>query len=166
LSSLERRLTGDMSDIVATIQAEQDLIIRADMGVRPFLQGGPGTGNTPVALHRAACLRYTYRRQLTTRGVLVVGPNSTCLRYIGQVLPSLGETGVLLATVGELFPGLEAVGTDTTEAAEVKGRIVMTEVLEQAVRDRQTVPHDLLRIDAQDNDVLELDRRTCELARA
>jgi len=166
LSALERRRTGEMSDIVATIQAEQDRIIRADMGGVLVVQGGPGTGKTAVALHRAAYLLYTYRRQLTTRGVLVVGPNSTFLRYIGQVLPSLGETGVLLATVGELFPGLEAVGTDTPEAAEVKGRIVMTEVLEQAVRDRQTVPDDVLRIDAEDNDVLELDRRTCERARA
>lgn len=165
LSALERRRTGEMSDIVATIQGEQDRIIRADMGGVLVVQGGPGTGKTAVALHRAAYLLYTYRRQLTTRGVLVVGPNSTFLRYIGQVLPSLGETGVLLATVGELYPGLEAVGTDTPETAEVKGRVVMADVLAQAVRDRQTVPDDVLRIDAEDNDVLTLDRRTCERAR-
>ncbi|OLT38513.1 helicase [Saccharomonospora sp. CUA-673] len=165
LSALERRRTGEMSDIVATIQSEQDRIIRADMGGVLVVQGGPGTGKTAVALHRAAYLLYTYRRQLTTRGVLVVGPNSTFLRYIGQVLPSLGETGVLLATVGELFPGLEAVGTDTPETAEVKGRVGMVEVLTQAVRDRQTVPEDVLHIDAEDNDVLELDRATCERAR-
>lgn len=165
LSALERRRTGEMSDIVATIQAEQDRIIRADMGGVLVVQGGPGTGKTAVALHRAAYLLYTYRRQLTTRGVLVVGPNSTFLRYIGQVLPSLGETGVLLATVGELFPGLEAVGTDTPEVAEVKGRIDMADVLAQAVRDRQTVPDDVMRIDAEDNDVLTLDRRTAERAR-
>ncbi|WP_253830553.1 ATP-binding domain-containing protein [Prauserella aidingensis] len=165
LSALERRRTGEMSDIVATIQAEQDRIIRADMGGVLVVQGGPGTGKTAVALHRAAYLLYTYRRQLTTRGVLVVGPNSTFLRYIGQVLPSLGETGVLLATVGELLPGLEAVGTDTPEAAEVKGRIDMADVLARAVRDRQTVPDDVMRIDAEDNDVLTLDRRTAERAR-
>ncbi|MCP2180478.1 DNA helicase IV [Prauserella alba] len=165
LSALEQRRTGEMSDIVATIQAEQDRIIRADMGGVLVVQGGPGTGKTAVALHRAAYLLYTYRRQLTTRGVLVVGPNSTFLRYIGQVLPSLGETGVLLATVGELYPGLEAVGTDSAGAAEIKGRVVMADVLAQAVQDRQTVPDDVMRIDAEDNDVLTLDRRTCEWAR-
>ncbi|MCP2237512.1 DNA helicase IV [Prauserella halophila] len=165
LSALERRRTGEMSDIVATIQAEQDRIIRADMGGVLVVQGGPGTGKTAVALHRAAYLLYTHRRQLTTRGVLVVGPNSTFLRYIGQVLPSLGETGVLLATVGELLPGLEAVGTDTPETAEVKGRIVMADVLARAVRDRQTVPDDVLPIEVEDGDGLTLDRRTCEQAR-
>ena len=72
------------------------------------VQGGPGTGKTAVALHRAAYLLYTYRQQLTTRAVLVLGPNATFLRYISQVLPSLAETGVLLATVGDLFPGVRA----------------------------------------------------------
>ncbi|WP_019813473.1 HelD family protein [Saccharomonospora saliphila] len=165
LAALERRRTGEMSDIVATIQAEQDRIIRADPGGVLVVQGGPGTGKTAVALHRAAYLLYTYRHQLTSRGVLVVGPNSTFLRYIGQVLPSLGETGVLLATVGELFPGLTATGLDTPEAAEIKGRPAMTEVLERAVRDRQCVPDDVLEIDVE-GDVLTLDRETCERARA
>ncbi|WP_019810597.1 HelD family protein [Saccharomonospora halophila] len=165
LAALERGRTGEMSDIVATIQAEQDRIIRADPGGVLVVQGGPGTGKTAVALHRAAYLLYTYRHQLTSRGVLVVGPNSTFLRYIGQVLPSLGETGVLLATVGELYPGLTATGLDTPEAAEIKGRIAMTEVLAAAVRDRQTVPDDVLEIHAE-GEVLTLDRRTCERARA
>lgn len=164
LAALERRRTGEMSDIVATIQAEQDRIIRADPGGVLVVQGGPGTGKTAVALHRAAYLLYTYRRQLTTRGVLVVGPNSTFLRYIGQVLPSLGETGVLLATIGELFPGLEATGLDSPAAAEIKGRAVMVEVLAAAVADRQVVPDDELRIDVQ-GEVLTLDRATCERAR-
>jgi DNA helicase IV len=166
LAALERRRTGEMSDIVSTIQAEQDRIIRADMNGVLVVQGGPGTGKTAVALHRAAYLLYTYRRQLTTRGVLVVGPNSTFLRYIGQVLPSLGETGVLLATVGELFPGLAATGTDTPEVAEVKGRLVMAEVLAQAVRDRQIVPETVLEVQVEGGEVLTLDRRTCERARA
>ncbi|PXY19131.1 helicase [Prauserella muralis] len=165
LAALERRRTGEMSDIVATIQAEQDRIIRADLNGVLVVQGGPGTGKTAVALHRAAYLLYTYRRQLTTRGVLVVGPNSTFLRYIGQVLPSLGETGVLLATVGELFPGLSATGLDSPEAAEVKGRARMVDVLRQAVADRQTVPGDVLEIDVE-GELLTLDRATCERARA
>ncbi|WP_040925723.1 ATP-binding domain-containing protein [Saccharomonospora marina] len=165
LAALERRRTGEMSDIVATIQAEQDRIIRADPGGVLVVQGGPGTGKTAVALHRAAYLLYTYRRQLTTRGVLVVGPNSTFLRYIGQVLPSLGETGVLLATIGELFPGLAATGLDSPAAAEVKGRAVMVDVLAAAVADRQVVPTDALAIEV-DGEVLTLDRATCERARA
>ncbi|MEU6643010.1 ATP-binding domain-containing protein [Saccharomonospora sp. NPDC046836] len=164
LAALERRRTGEMSDIVATIQAEQDRIIRADPGGVLVVQGGPGTGKTAVALHRAAFLLYTYRHQLNTRGVLVVGPNSTFLRYIGQVLPSLGETGVLLATVGELYPGLAATGTDSPEAAEIKGRAVLADVLAEAVRDRQAVPESVLEIDVE-GDVLTLDRATCEKAR-
>ncbi|MBK1788195.1 ATP-binding domain-containing protein [Prauserella cavernicola] len=164
LAALEQRRTGAMSDIVATIQAEQDRIIRADLSGVMVVQGGPGTGKTAVALHRAAFLLYTYRRQLDTRGVLVVGPNSTFLRYIGQVLPSLGETGVLLSTVGELFPGLAATGADSPEAAEIKGRLAMVDVLTAAVRDRQTVPDEALEI-LVEGEVLTLDRGVCERAR-
>jgi DNA helicase IV len=164
LAALEQRRTGEMSDIVATIQAEQDRIIRAPLGGVMVVQGGPGTGKTAVALHRAAYLLYTHRQQLTTRGVLVVGPNSTFLRYIGQVLPSLGETGVLLATVGQLYPGLDAVGAEPRETTEVKGRPVMAEVLANAVRDRQRVPEPVLEIEYE-HDVLKLDRKTCADAR-
>ncbi|SEP43997.1 HelD family protein [Amycolatopsis saalfeldensis] len=164
LAALERRRTGEMSDIVATIQAEQDRIIRAPLGGVMVVQGGPGTGKTAVALHRAAYLLYTHRQQLTTRGVLVVGPNSTFLRYIGQVLPSLGETGVLLATVGQLYPGLDADGVESREAAEVKGRPVMADVLANAVRDRQRVPEPVLEIEYE-RDLLKLDRKTCAEAR-
>jgi DNA helicase IV len=164
LAALEQRRTGEMSDIVATIQAEQDRIIRAPLGGVLVVQGGPGTGKTAVALHRAAYLLYTHRQQLTTRGVLVVGPNSTFLRYIGQVLPSLGETGVLLATVGQLYPGLDADGTEPRETAEVKGRPAMAEVLANAVRDRQRVPEPVMEIEYE-HDVLRLDRKTCADAR-
>jgi DNA helicase IV len=164
LAALEQRRTGEMSDIVATIQAEQDRIIRAPLGGVMVVQGGPGTGKTAVALHRAAYLLYTHRQQLTTRGVLVVGPNSTFLRYIGQVLPSLGETGVLLATVGQLYPGLDAIGVEPRETTEVKGRLAMAEVLANAVRDRQRVPEPVMEIEYE-RDVLKLDRKTCTDAR-
>ncbi|MFD2416146.1 ATP-binding domain-containing protein [Amycolatopsis pigmentata] len=165
LAALERRRTGEMSDIVATIQAEQDRIIRDELGGVLVVQGGPGTGKTAVALHRAAYLLYTYRERLAGRGVLVVGPNTTFLRYIAQVLPSLGETGVLLSTVGQLFPGVRATGQDSRETAEIKGRAVMADVLTQAVRDRQEVPETALEVEFDDT-VLTLDRVSCERARA
>src|SRR4051812_13348569 len=108
LSALTANRTGRMRDIVETIQAEQDEVIRAGLGGVMVVQGGPGTGKTAVALHRAAYLLYTYRSQLTKQGVLILGPNPTFLRYISQVLPSLAETGVLLATLGDMFPGVRA----------------------------------------------------------
>jgi DNA helicase IV len=140
LAALNASRTGRMRDIVETIQAEQDQIIRSGLPGVLVVQGGPGTGKTAVALHRAAYLLYTYRRQLEKRGVLVVGPNSTFLRYIGQVLPSLGETSVLLATIGDLMPGIAATGTDPAEVAAIKGRLAMAKVVATAVRDRQRVP--------------------------
>jgi DNA helicase IV len=140
LAALNASRTGRMRDIVETIQAEQDHIIRSGLQGVLVVQGGPGTGKTAVALHRAAYLLYTYRRQLEKRGVLVVGPNATFLRYIGQVLPSLGETSVLLATVGDLMPGIKATGTEPAAVAQIKGRLSMTKVVAAAVRDRQTVP--------------------------
>ncbi|MQA08065.1 MAG: AAA family ATPase [Pseudonocardiaceae bacterium] len=164
LAALNASRTGQMSDIVATIQAEQDRIIRSGLNGVLVVQGGPGTGKTAVALHRAAYLLYTYREQLSKRGVLVVGPNTTFLRYIGQVLPSLGETDVLLCTVGQLYPGLSARGRESAEAAEIKGRPDMTKVLAAAVRDRQRVPEDALEI-VFERDTLRLDRRTCVQAR-
>jgi DNA helicase IV len=148
LAALNASRTGSMTDIVETIQAEQDTIIRAPMPGALVVQGGPGTGKTAVALHRAAYLLYTFRRQLEKRGVLVVGPNSTFLRYIGQVLPSLGETSVLLSTIGDLFPGVSASGSETPEAAAVKGRLAMTRLIAAAVRDRQEVPSQPIRIDS------------------
>ncbi|MFI5628011.1 HelD family protein [Streptomyces sp. NPDC051664] len=140
LAALNTARTGRMGDIVSTIQAEQDRIIRAPQRGVLVVEGGPGTGKTAVALHRAAYLLYAHREQLAKRAVLIVGPNPAFLGYIGDVLPSLGETGVLLSTVGELFPGVRATGTDSPAAAAVKGRADMAGVLAEAVRDRQQVP--------------------------
>ncbi|TCO58086.1 HelD family protein [Actinocrispum wychmicini] len=165
LAAVNSSRTGRMTDIVQTIQAEQDKIIRSGLNGVLVVQGGPGTGKTAVALHRAAYLLYTYRAQLARRGVLVVGPNSTFLRYIGQVLPSLGETGVLLATVGELFPGVKPDRTEPVEAASVKGRVAMTDVIATAVKECQRVPEDYLEIRFE-REVLKLDRETCVQARA
>ena len=121
-ASLSANRTGRMSEIVATIQAEQDAIIRAGLPGVLVVQGGPGTGKTVVALHRAAYLLYTHRDQLARRGVLVVGPNATFLRYIEQVLPSLGETEVVLSTIGQLLPGVVGTATESPEASRIKGR--------------------------------------------
>ncbi len=140
LAALNAGRTGRMRDIVATIQAEQDRIIRADPNGVLVVQGGPGTGKTAVALHRAAYLLYTHRRRLSSQGVLIVGPNRTFLRYISQVLPSLAETGVLLGTLGDLYPGVVARRVEPPRAAEIKGRLDMLDVLAAAVRDRQEVP--------------------------
>lgn len=140
LAAVNATRTGRMTDIVRTIQAEQDRIIRAPHRGVLVVEGGPGTGKTAVALHRAAYLLYAYREQLARRAVLIVGPNPAFLGYIGNVLPSLGETGVLLATPEELFPGVRATGTDTPTAAAVKGSARMAEVLREAVADRQRLP--------------------------
>ncbi|WNV92029.1 AAA family ATPase [Umezawaea sp. Da 62-37] len=163
LAAVNANRTGQMSDIVATIQAEQDRIIRTELNGVVVVQGGPGTGKTAVALHRAAYLLYTHRRQLAKRGVLVVGPNATFLRYIGQVLPSLGETGVLLSTVGELYPGLNAVGRESPEAAAIKGRITMAEVISHAIKDRQEAPG-MIEVPFE-QETLRLDRRAITEAR-
>ncbi|MEE1804753.1 AAA family ATPase [Streptomyces sp. JV176] len=165
LSALNSARTGRMSDIVQTIQAEQDRIIRAPYRGVLVVEGGPGTGKTAVALHRAAYLLYAYREQLARRAVLIVGPNPAFLGYIGEVLPSLGETGVLLSTTGELFPGVHATGTDTPEAAEVKGRADMARVLAEELRDRQTLPDPVLEIPHEEYGTLLLDRATAYEAR-
>ncbi|MFC9767153.1 HelD family protein [Rhodococcus jostii] len=140
LAALNAARTGQMNDIVETIQGEQDAIIRSEHKSVLVVQGGPGTGKTAVALHRAAYLLYTYRQQLAKAGVLIIGPNATFLDYIGQVLPSLGETGVLLSTIGDLYPGVRATVEDTLDAGEIKGSLDMLDVLKKAVRDRQEVP--------------------------
>src|ERR671932_29182 len=140
MAALTAERTGRMTDIVATIQAEQDAIIRSDARGVLVVQGGPGTGKTAVALHRAAYLLYTHRERLSRSGLLVVGPTPTFLRYIADVLPALGETGVLLSGLGQLRPGLDARGTESPEVAEVKGRLTMAAVLKAAVRDREVVP--------------------------
>jgi len=140
IASITAGRTGRMSDVVATIQAEQDRVIRAALQGVLVVQGGPGTGKTVAALHRAAYLLYTHRRTLERRGVLVIGPNSTFLRYISQVLPSLGETDVVLSSIAELFPSVKAAPDDNAEAAVVKGDLKMVNVLRRAVRNLQQVP--------------------------
>lgn len=164
LAAVNARRTGRMGDIVATIQAEQDRIIRAKPSGVLVVQGGPGTGKTAVALHRAAYLLYTHREQLSRRGVLVVGPNPTFLRYISQVLPSLGETSVVLATVGQLYPGLDARRAEPPEVAEVKGRAEMAAVIAAAVRDRQRLPREPIEL-VIDQQPVRLDRRVVAQAR-
>jgi DNA helicase IV len=137
LAALERSRSGHMRDIVATVQREQDEIIRAPLPGVVVVQGGPGTGKTAVALHRAAYLLYTHRFPLERQGLLVVGPNRVFLRYIEQVLPSLGENGVVLSTAESLVPGVEARGSDHPGTAALKGEIRMATLLDRAVRDRQ-----------------------------
>lgn len=146
IAALGAARTGRMGDIVATIQAEQDAIIRSPLTGALVVQGGPGTGKTAVALHRAAFLLYAHRRLLERSGVLLVGPSRTFLRYIDQVLPSLGETGVVTATVADLFPGVEARGTEPHEVALIKGSAVMARVVARAVRQRQRVPQHATRV--------------------
>ena len=148
IASITTGRTGRMTDVVATIQAEQDRVIRAGLQGVLVVQGGPGTGKTVAALHRAAYLLYTHRKTLERRGVLVIGPNATFLRYISQVLPSLGETDVVLTSMAELFPGVAAAPDDDQAAAEIKGDEKMVGVLRRAVRDRQRVPRADLEVTA------------------
>jgi DNA helicase IV len=144
LGALERDRTGRMGDIVATIQAEQDEAIRAELPGLLVVGGGPGTGKTAVALHRAAYLLYTHRRRLAATGVLLVGPSPVFLRYIEQVLPSLGEQDVQLTTIGGLKPQLDARPREVPEIATVKGDVRMAAVVAKAVGDRQRpLPRDL-----------------------
>jgi DNA helicase IV len=164
LAAVGASRTGRMADIVATIQSEQDAIIRSKPSGVLVVQGGPGTGKTAVALHRAAYLLYTHRDRLARRGVLVVGPNPTFLRYIGQVLPSLGETSVVLGTVGQLFPALDARRTEPVAVSEVKGRAEMAAVIAAAVRDRQQLPRRPIRLVVEQQEV-RLDRDVVGAAR-
>ncbi|OXY97151.1 HelD family protein [Streptomyces diastatochromogenes] len=164
LAALNSARTGRMNDIVQTIQAEQDEIIRAPYRGVLVVEGGPGTGKTAVALHRAAYLLYEHRELLAKRAVLIVGPNPAFLGYIGEVLPSLGETGVLLATVGELFPGVRATATEGREAAAVKGRADMADVLAEVVRDWQSLPDPVIAIE-HDREILMLDDGLVKVAR-
>ncbi|MCB7137763.1 AAA family ATPase [Cellulosimicrobium marinum] len=152
LAAMAAGRTGRMGDIVATIQAEQDAVIRSGLAGALVVQGGPGTGKTAVALHRAAYLLYAHRRVLERSGVLLVGPSHSFLRYIDQVLPSLGETGVVSTTVADLVPGVVARAEEDPRSAEVKGRAVMAQVVRRAVRARERVPaRDVpVRIDGHD----------------
>lgn len=153
-----------MRDIVATIQAEQDEIIRLDHPGVLVIEGGPGTGKTVVALHRVAYLLYTQRARMERQGVLVVGPNPAFLHHIAHVLPSLGETNVVFTTAGELVPGLRVTAEDTPRAARLKGSLKILDVLAAAVADRQRLPEDPVPIELADVTV-RIDAETAGWAR-
>ncbi|KRE79006.1 HelD family protein [Arthrobacter sp. Soil764] len=155
LAALNSKRTGRMSDIVSTIQSEQDRIIRSSISGAVVVQGGPGTGKTAVALHRAAYLLYTHRDRLKSAGVLLVGPSSSFMKYIERVLPSLGETGVVMASLGRLMPGINAVPEPDADVAAIKGRLDMAAIVANAVSNRMRVP-------AQ-NRILEVDGRKLTL---
>ncbi|TQJ74820.1 UvrD-helicase domain-containing protein [Streptomyces sp. SLBN-31] len=137
---IERPRVGPMRDIVATIQPEQDEIVRSGLGGTVCVQGGPGTGKTAVGLHRVAYLLYAHRERLARTGTLVIGPNRSFLHYIEQVLPALGELTVQQATVDDLVAQVEVRGTDDAAAAVVKGDARMAEVLRRAVYSHVTMP--------------------------
>ena len=137
---IERPRVGPMRDIVATIQPEQDQIVRSDLGGSVCVQGGPGTGKTAVGLHRVAYLLYAHRERLARTGTLVVGPNASFLHYIEQVLPALGELEVRQSTVDDLVSSVEVRGTEPAPAAVIKGDARMAEVLQRAVRSHVTLP--------------------------
>ncbi|MGW5721009.1 RNA polymerase recycling motor ATPase HelR [Amycolatopsis sp. NPDC003865] len=153
-----------MRDIVATIQAEQDEIIRLDHPGVLVIEGGPGTGKTVVALHRVAYLLYTQRERMERHGALVVGPNPAFLNHIGRVLPSLGETDVVFTTTGDLVPGLHVTAEDTPEAARLKGSLEILDVLKAAVADRQRLPAEPVPVVLKDVTV-RIDAETAEWAR-
>jgi DNA helicase IV len=156
---------GDgMRDIVATIQAEQDEIIRLDHPGVLVIEGGPGTGKTVVALHRVAYLLYTQRERMERHGVLVVGPNPAFLNHISRVLPSLGESNVVFMTPGDLVPGLRVTAEDTPEAARLKGSLKILDVLAAAVADRQRLPEHPLPIEL-GGVTVRIDAETAEWAR-
>ncbi|HXY91968.1 MAG TPA: UvrD-helicase domain-containing protein, partial [Acidimicrobiia bacterium] len=145
LSALEQERTGRMRDIVATIQAEQDEAIRSPLTGITIVAGGPGTGKTAVALHRAAYLLYSYRKRLGSQGVLLVGPSPIFLRYIEEVLPSLGEDEVVLATPSSLKPSLRATATEPPAVSVVKGDRRMVRVIAGALADRERpMPRDVV----------------------
>ncbi len=158
MSALAQAREGRMGDIVATIQAEQDSIIRASGDGVLVVQGGPGTGKTAVALHRAAYLLYTHRERLERSGVLILGPSPVFLRYIEQVLPSLGESGVVSVTMGGLLPGLHTQLMDPADVAKAKGKMAWVPTLAAAVKDLQRLPEETKHF--------RIDGRQAELTRA
>ncbi|MCW2492535.1 MAG: hypothetical protein QOH56_3510 [Pseudonocardiales bacterium] len=146
-AEIERPRVGPMRDIVATIQPDQDELVRADLDTSLCIQGAPGTGKTAVGLHRAAYLLYTYPERLRRSGVLVVGPNAAFLRYIAQVLPALGESGITQTTVDDLVvtgrPALAAGNrAEPVEVAVLKGDARMADVLRRAVLSHVSKPDD------------------------
>ncbi|WP_328861012.1 HelD family protein [Streptomyces sp. NBC_00306] len=145
-AEIERPRVGPMRDIVATIQPEQDEIVRSGLGGTVCVQGGPGTGKTAVGLHRVAYLLYAHRERLARTGTLVVGPNRSFLHYIEQVLPALGELEVKQATVDDLVAHVDVRGTDEAATAVVKGDARMAQVLRRAVRSHVTLPTEPLMV--------------------
>ncbi|MFD5430932.1 HelD family protein [Kitasatospora sp. NPDC127067] len=139
-AEIEKPRVGPMRDIVATIQPEQDEIVRSDITGTICVQGAPGTGKTAVGLHRVAYLLYAHRERLARTGTLVIGPNNAFLSYIEQVLPALGELDVAQATVQQLVGHVEVRGEDDPQAARLKGDARMAEVLRRAVRSGITLP--------------------------
>lgn len=140
LKALDAARTGHMSSIVETIQREQDAVIRDSTRGVMVVEGGPGTGKTAVALHRVAWLLYTWREQLAATGVLIIGPNRTFLDYISHVLPELGETGVVLSTIGELYPGVCPALKESLLVREIKGSVEMATILATLVKHHQALP--------------------------
>jgi DNA helicase IV len=163
IAALEESRTGRLSDIVATIQGEQDEVIRSPLPGVLVVQGGPGTGKTVVALHRAAYLLYTYRFPLEGQGVLVVGPNRLFLGYIERVLPSLGEAGVELAVLADLVENVRVRGRDVPTTARIKGDARMSRVLAKAVRDRQRPLRRPLRVPYGAQTLVVPPQRTAEI---
>src|ERR1700712_3444995 len=157
LAQLTRARDRSMHSIVATIQAEQDLAIRAPNKGVVSISGGPGTGKTVVALHRAAVLLYSDRRRYETGGVLVVGPSGVFMRYIERVLPSLGETAVALRSLGEVVGGLRTTRHDVPELAAVKGSARMAELMRRTARQQAPGSPKEFRVFWRD-DVIQLDR--------
>ena len=149
IAAMSSARDGRMGDIVATIQAEQDRIVTSSGRGVLVVQGGPGTGKTAVALHRVAYLFYSERERLERSGVLLVGPSRTFLRYVEQVLPSLGETGVVSTTIGDLVPGVRATAQEDARIAEIKGRALWVGALERAVRGLQRIPEAPREIEVQ-----------------
>ncbi|ADD40934.1 HelD family protein [Stackebrandtia nassauensis] len=145
-TEIERPRVGPMRDIVATIQPEQDDLVRADLATTICVQGAPGTGKTAVGLHRAAFLLYAFREQLKRSGVLIVGPNTAFMSYIDNVLPTLGEVDVTQLAVDELTDTVAVRGEDPIEVARLKHDVRMAEVLRRAVWGHVTVPEDSLMI--------------------
>ena len=164
LAALKAPRGSTMRDIVTTIQAEQDAIIRLPLSGVVVIEGGPGTGKTAVALHRVAYLLYTHRERLARSGVLVVGPSAGFIRYVGGVLPALGESAVVFTTPGRLAHGVVATAVDPDEVARTKGGLAMLDVLRRAVADRQELPGSPIAIELDDVTV-EIDRATAAEAR-
>ncbi|MBE1497796.1 DNA helicase IV [Amycolatopsis lexingtonensis] len=164
MAALGRSRGEKMRDIVATIQKEQDEVIRAPWRGVTEITGGPGTGKTAVALHRAAYLLYRHRRQLGGAGVLVIGPSGVFTSYISRVLPSMGETNVELRALGEVLDGLEATRQDAAPLAAVKGSLRMRKVLLRALRDTPPEAPEEMRI-VYRGEVLKLNARELEKVR-